>query len=134
MSAQIQRERNSYYDMLEHCQNGPLDITPWIEWFLNCLKRAMTASAEFQQTMLAKVKFREAHSGASLNERQRTIINQLLDGTTRKLNSSQWAKLAKCSQDTALRDINDLLTRKILIKDEAGGRSTNYHLQTHDLD
>jgi Fic family protein len=128
MSAQIQRERNAYYDILENSQKSSLDITVWMEWFLNCLKRAITASADTLQHVLAKARFWEAHSGQSFNERQHLLIQRLLDGIEGKLNSSKWAKLAKCSQDTALRDINDLLVRKILVKDEAGGRSTSYQL------
>lgn len=128
MSSQIQRERNAYYDVLESCQKGSLEITPWIEWFCNCLERAMTASESTLETVLVKAEFWRRHAGESFNDRQRLIINRLLDGFHGKLNSSKWAKLTKCSQDTALRDINDLVKRKILMKDEAGGRSTNYYL------
>lgn len=129
MSAQIQRERKEYYDVLEHCQKGELDITPWIEWFLNCLKHAIVASEKTLEAVLVKAGFWKAHAGESFNERQRAIINRLLDGFDGKLTSSKWAKLTKCSQDTALRDISDLLNRRILIKDEAGGRSTSYTLR-----
>jgi Fic family protein len=128
MSAQIQRERNTYYAVLENCQKGPLDITSWLEWFLNCLKRAIAASEDTLQAVLTKARFWGAHTGEAFNERQRRIINCLLDGFDGKLNSSKWATLMKCSQDTALRDINDLLERNILIKDTAGGRSTSYQL------
>lgn len=128
MSAQIQRERNDYYNVLESCQKGSLDITQWIEWFLHCLQRAIIASDEILKTVLTKATFWRVHSGESFNERQRLVINRLLDGFEGKLNSSKWAKLTKCSQDTALRDITDLLERKILLKDEAGGRSTSYLL------
>jgi len=128
MSAQIQRERKEYYDVLENCQKGSLDITPWIEWFLNCLKHAIAASGKTLEAVLVKAHFWKAHAGESFNERQRTIINRLLDGFEGKLTSSKWAKLTKCSQDTALRDISDLLNRRILAKDEAGGRSTSYEL------
>lgn len=129
MSAQIQRERNAYYDVLEHCQKGTLDITKWIEWFLNCLKRAIAASEQTLETVLTKAGFWKAHTGESFNERQRKVINRLLDGFGGKLTSSKWAKLTKCSQDTALRDISDLVNRHILTKDEAGGRSTSYTLR-----
>jgi Fic family protein len=129
MSSQIQRERNAYYDVLESSQKGSLDITPWIEWFLNCLKRAMAASEKMLEAVLIKARFWKAHAGESFNERQRTIINRLLDGFDGKLTSSKWAKLTKCSQDTALRDMSDLLNRQILAKDEAGGRSTSYELR-----
>jgi len=129
MSSQIQKERNEYYDVLEKSQKMSLDITLWIEWYLNCLKHAITASEKTLEAVLIKARFWEAHAGQSLNERQRTIINRLLDGFEGKLTSSKWAKLTKCSQDTALRDISDLLERQILTKDEAGGRSTSYQLR-----
>src|SRR5205814_5204523 len=109
------------------CQT--LDITPWIEWFLNCLKRALAASEKTLEAVLVKARFWKVHAGESFNERERTIINRLLDGFAGKLTSSKWAKLTKCSQDTALRDISDLLDRQILAKDEAGGRSTSYVLR-----
>ena len=128
MSSQIQRERNAYYDVLEQCQKSTLDITPWIEWFLGCLKRAIEASDTTLQTVLAKARFWETHAGESFNDRQRAILNRLLDGFDGKLTSSKWAKLAKCSQDTALRDISDLVERTILLRDDAGGRSTSYSL------
>lgn len=129
MSAQIQRERKEYYDVLENCQKGPLNITPWIEWFLNCLKHAIAASDKTLEAVLAKARFWKTHAGESFNARQRAILNRLLDGYEGKLTSSKWAKLTKCSQDTALRDISDLLDRQILVKDEAGGRSTSYELR-----
>jgi Fic family protein len=128
MSSQIQRERKAYYDVLERCQKGTLDITPWVEWFLGCLKRALGASDQTLQAVLIKAQFWKSHAGESFNERQRKVINRLLDGFEGKLTTSKWAKLTKCSQDTALRDISDLLNRQILSKDEAGGRSTSYSL------
>ena len=128
MSSQIQRERKAYYEVLEHCQKGTLDITPWVEWFLNCLKRALGASEQILESVLAKAHFWKTHAGESFNERQRKVINRMLDGFEGKLTTSKWAKLTKCSQDTALRDISDLVARKILTKDEAGGRSTSYKL------
>lgn len=128
MSSQILKERNAYYDVLESCQKGSLDITPWFEWFLACLKRAIEASSELLESILIKARFWETHAGASFNERQRMILNRLLDGFDGKLTSSKWAKIGKCSQDTALRDINDLVERNILMKDDAGGRSTSYFL------
>jgi Fic family protein len=129
MSAQIQRERKAYYEALESCQKGDLDITRWIEWFLNCIKNAIGASEKTLEAVLVKARFWKAHAGESFNERQRAIINRLLGGFEGKLTSSKWAKLAKCSQDTALRDISDLLNRQVLAKDEAGGRSTSYELR-----
>lgn len=128
MSAQIQRERNDYYDVLEHCQKGSLDITAWIEWYLRCLKHAIAASDETMKTVLTKAQFFRAHAGDAFNDRQRAIINRLLDKFEGKLTSSKWAKLTKCSQDTALRDINDLVERGVLVKNEAGGRGTSYEL------
>ena len=128
MSAQIQHERKEYYDVLEHCQKGELDITTWIEWFLNCLRHAIAASEKTLKVVLVKAQFWKSHAGASFNERQRTIIKRLLDSFEGNLTSSKWAKITKCSQDTALRDIVDLVNRKILNKEEAGGRSTSYTL------
>jgi len=128
MSARIQQERRDYYLILEHCQKGELDVSAWIEWFLGCLKRAIEAAELSLETILNKAKFWEIHTGQKFNDRQHDIINRLLDGFVGKLTSSKWAKLEKCSQDTALRDINDLLARKILIKEAAGGRSTSYAL------
>lgn len=128
MSSQIQREREDYYLVLENCQKGTLDITTWMDWYLNCLKRAIGASENILAAVLAKAGFWKTHAGESFNDRQRKVINRLLDGFEGKLTSSKWAKLTKCSQDTALRDISDLLNHKILAKDEAGGRSTSYQL------
>ncbi len=128
MSSQIQRERNAYYNILEKCQKGSLDLTDWIEWFLNCLKRAIKASEEILKSILIKASFWKLYANQKLNDRQRLLINRLLDGFEGKLTSSKWAKIGKCSQDTALRDINDLLERNILKRDEAGGRSVSYHL------
>src|ERR1039457_907878 len=128
VSAQIRQERNSYYDILEATQKGDLDITPWLEWFLGCLDRAFGGAETILAVVLTKARFWELHAGASLNDRQRTIINRLLDGFEGKLTSSKWAMLTNCSQDTALRDIDDLVQRGILTKDAAGGRSTSYSL------
>ena len=128
MSSQIQNERKAYYDILEKSQKGTLDITAWLEWFLNCLKRAILASEETLETVMTKANFWQTHAAESFNNRQRIIINTLLDGFTGKLTSSKWAKITKSSQDTALRDISDLLNRKILLKNDAAGRSTSYKL------
>ena len=128
MSAQIRQERNAYYDILEATQKGDLDITPWLAWFLACLDRAFDGAEEMLAGVLEKARFWEKHAGAPFNERQRDMLNRLLDGFEGKLTSSKWAKLEKCSQDTALRDINDLVERGILQKDEGGGRSTSYSL------
>ncbi|MDO8519245.1 MAG: Fic family protein [Deltaproteobacteria bacterium] len=128
MSAQIREERKAYYDILEATQKGNLDITPWLDWFLNCLDRAFDGAENILKGVMKKARFWEEQGGQSLNDRQRLVINRLLDGFEGRLTSSKWAKLAKCSQDTALRDIDDLLKRHILAKDPAGGRSTSYSL------
>jgi len=129
MSAQIHLERNAYYEMLEETQKGDLDITAWLEWFLECLDRAFDAAETILASVLRKARFWEALIGERLNDRQRMMISRLLEGFEGKLTSSKWAKLAKCSQDTALRDIDDLLRRDILVKEAAGGRSTSYSLR-----
>jgi Fic family protein len=128
MSAQIRLERSDYYAILERTQKGTLDITPWMQWFLGCLDRAFDGAETTLATVLGKARFWQTHAGESFNDRQRRIINRLLDGFEGKLTSSKWAKLGKCSQDTATRDINDLLNRRILAKDAGGGRSTSYSL------
>lgn len=129
MSSYIQRERKTYYDVLEQCQKASLDITPWVEWFLMCLKQAIGASEDTLKNVLTKARFWKMHEGEAFNERQRLLLNRLLDGFDGKLTSSKWAAITKCSQDTALRDICDLVNRNILFKDEAGGRSTSYELR-----
>jgi Fic family protein len=128
MSAQIKREQQTYYDILEATQKADLDITPWLEWFLDCLSRAFDGAETILASVLKKARFWEKHAGESFNDRQRAIIGRLMDGFEGKLTSSKWARLTKCSQDTALRDIHDLVSRQILAKDSAGGRSTNYSL------
>jgi Fic family protein len=128
MSAQIRQERGEYYEGLEAAQKGTLDITERLECFLDCLSRAFDAMEETLAAVFEKARFWETCAALSLNERQRLILNKLLDGFEGKLTSSKWAKLVKCSQDTALRDIQDLVERGILAKDPAGGRSTSYSL------
>ena len=128
MSAQIRKERNAYYDILEATQRGDLDITSWLDWFLGCLDRAFDATDVILESVFKKARFWEKFAAAKLNDRQRAIINRLLDGFEGKLTSSKWAALTKASQDTALRDIDDLLKRGILDKAAAGGRSTSYGL------
>lgn len=128
MSAQIQQERKKYYEVLERSQKGTLDVTGWLEWFLNCLRRAIDASDDTLQAVLVKARFWEKQAGEPFNDRQRKVLNRLLDGFEGKLTSSKWARMAKCSQDTAGRDIKDLVSRGILKKEEAGGRSTSYVL------
>lgn len=126
MSAQIRQERNAYYEILEATQKSDLDITHWLEWFLSCLDRAFDRAESALAAVLKKARFWEKHGGGALNERQRDMLNRLLNGFTGKLTSSKWAKIEKCSTDTALRDISDLVERGILIKDAGGGRSTSY--------
>lgn len=129
MSAQIQKERNAYYDVLEKTQKGTLDITKWLLWFIECLDRAISVSEENLSGVIHKAKFWEKYNAAVLNERQRKMLNKLMDGFEGKLTSSKWAKIAKCSPDTALRDIQDLIDKEILEKEEGGGRSTSYRIK-----
>jgi Fic family protein len=128
MSAQIRHERNDYYDILEHTQKGTLDITPWLEWFLGCLGRAFDGTEATLATVMRKARFWERAARLSINDRQRAILNRLLDGFTGTLTTTKWATLAKCSHDTALRDIQGLIDQGLLKKDARGGRSTSYSL------
>jgi len=128
MSKQIRDERSEYYDILEKTQKQDLDITDWLEWFLSCLLRAMHGAETTLDSILSKARFWESLSGTPLNERQSKVINKLLDDFEGKLTTSKWAKLTKCSQDTAHRDIMDLVNKRILEKLPEGGRSTNYWL------
>ena len=128
MSAQIRSERNDYYSTLEQTQKGTLDVTRWQSWFLDCLLRAIDGAQDTLGAVLNKAKFWERFATQPLNERQIKVLNRLLDGFEGKLTTSKWAKLAKCSQDTAYRDILDLLERGALQKDPGGGRSTSYSL------
>ena len=128
MSAQIRLERKDYYDILEATQKGGLDITDWQVWFLECLARAIENAQNTLATVLTKTRFWQAHSAKTLNERQVKILNRLLDGFEGKLTSSKWATMNRCSQDTANRDIRDLIDRGILVRSQAGGRSTSYEL------
>lgn len=132
LSAEIQLERKGYYAILERTQRGDLDITEWIVWFLACLDRAIDGAEAVLGNVLRKARFWRRMEAQPLNDRQRTMINRLLDGFDGKLTSSKWAKLTKVSPDTALRDINDLVARGVLNKDEPGGRSTNYSLNSVD--
>lgn len=126
LSAQIQRERLAYYTLLETTQKGNLDVTAWLDWFLACLLRAITAADTTLSAVLTKADFWQRWAGTPLNPRQIKLLNRLLDGFEGKLTSSKWAAIAKCSPDTALRDIQDLLERGVLQKSDAGGRSTSY--------
>jgi len=129
MSAQIRLERKQYYEILEKTQKGNLDITDWIKWFLNCLLNALKSTDTILNRVLFKADFWTRHAKTIMNERQKKLLNKILDGFEGKLTSSKWAKIAKCSKDTAIRDINDLINKNILKKEEAGGRSTNYELK-----
>jgi Fic family protein len=128
MSAQIRHERSDYYDILEKTQRGTLDVTPWMDWFLACLGRALEGTDVTLGAVLRKARFWEKYARGPLNDRQRDVINRLLDGFTGKLTTTKWAKLEKCSHDTALRDIQDLIEQHLLRKDPGGGRSTSYSL------
>jgi Fic family protein len=132
LSAQIGRDRKNYYDLLEKTQKGELDVTQWLGWFLNSLLSAIQVAQADLSTTLAKTNFWQHWSATPMNERQIKLLNQLLDGFDGKLTSSKWATIAKCSPDTALRDITDLLERGVLVKSNSRGRSTSYELQSLD--
>ena len=125
-------ERKAYYDILEATQKGDLDITPWLQWFLACLDRAFDGAETILASVLRKARFWESLAGQPLNERQRKVVNRLLDGFEGKLTNAKWAALTKTSSDTSLRDITDLLNRGILVKEPGGGRSTSYTLGERD--
>jgi Fic family protein len=128
MSAQIRQERDDYYDILERTQKGTLDITEWMAWFLDCLDRAIAGTETTLADVFRKARFWEKTARMEINERQRLILTQLLDGFEGKLTSTKWAKLTKSSQDTAYRDIQALMEQGLLVKDAGGGRSTSYSL------
>jgi Fic family protein len=128
MSSQIRAIRNSYYEILESTQKGEPDITDWLYWFLNCLKKAIESSGSLLSNVLSKAEFWKLHATTVFNERQVLMLNKLLEGFEGKLSSSKWAKITHCSADTALRDIQDLISRNVLRKESAGGRSTHYEL------
>lgn len=128
MSAQIRLDRKNYYAILEKSQRGNLDLTEWLVWYLECLGKALNATDKTLKGVLNKTRFWDKHAHTLINERQRLLINKMFDGFEGNLTSSKWAKIAKCSADTALRDIQDLITKKILVRETAGGRSTAYVL------
>jgi Fic family protein len=132
MSGQICAERNGYYAILEHTQKADLDITNWQSWFLECLLGAINGARDTLAAVLQKARFWERFAKEPLNERQIKVLNRLLDGFEGKLTSSKWAKIAKCSQDTAHRDIVELIDRGALQKDAGGGRSTSYSLAARE--
>lgn len=129
MSAQIRQERKQYYEILEKTQKGTLDITEWIKWFLQCLINTLHSTDSTLTRVLFKADFWSKHSTVIINDRQKKLLNKLLDGFDGKLTSSKWATIAKCSKDSAIRDINDLINKGILQKEAAGGRSTNYEIK-----
>jgi Fic family protein len=128
LSNQILSEKKMYYQTLQKVQHSSGDITEWLDWFLNCLYRALVNTEETLKRVLQKVDFWDEHKETVLNSRQRLMLYKLLDGFDGKLKSSKWAKITKCSADTALRDIKDLIEKGILKQEESGGRSTNYEL------
>jgi Fic family protein len=117
-----------YYDILEKTQQGNLDITEWMLWFLNCLNRAFEATLNLSNRVLKKAEFWRKHATTVLNERQVMMMNKVWDGFDGNLTSRKWSLITKCSKDTAVRDINDLINKKVLRKNEAGGRSASYLL------
>jgi len=128
MSAQIRKERKTYYNILESTQKGEMDVTLWMIWFLTCLEHAIEEAESVLDVVSTKARFWERLTGVSVNERQRRLLNMMLDGFRGKLTSSKWAIIAKCSQDTAHRDIVDLIEKGALSQDPSGGRSTSYSL------
>lgn len=128
MSAEINRNKKSYYDILERTQKGNLDITEWLLWFLSCLESAITRASGAIERTLEKAAYWDRFSGVDINERQRKVVNRLWDGFDGKLTTSKWAKMCSCSQDTALRDISDLISKGMLMNSGEGGRSANYIL------
>jgi Fic family protein len=130
MSAQIRVERKTYYAVLEEIQNETMDVTPWVDWFLGCLGRAIIGAQDVVAAVLNKAKFWESVSNIPLNDRQRLMLNRLLNGFEGKLTTDKYARIAKCSQDTAWRDILDLVAHNILVRNPEKGRSTSYSLVT----
>lgn len=128
LSSQILIERKVYYETLQKAQHSSGDITHWLDWFLNCMYRALLSTESTMHKVMLKSEFWEKHKETELNSRQRLILNKLFEGFDGKLKTSKWAKIAKCSPDTALRDVKDLIDKGILKQEESGGRSTNYEL------
>ncbi|BDD94926.1 hypothetical protein PanNE5_43660 [Pandoraea sp. NE5] len=128
LSAQIQRDRKAYYDILERTQKRSLDVAEWLAWFFETLHRAVDQTQHTLDAVLSRTRFWPRWAATPMNERQVKVVNRLLDGFEGKRTSSKWAAIAKCSQDTALRDVTELLARGVLRKSDAGGRSTSYEL------
>lgn len=133
VSAEILQRRNQYYDVLESTQNGNMDITDWLMWFLDTVERAIENADGKVSAIMDKTRFWDANEQMEMNDRQRKLVNRLLDGFEGKLTTGKWAKIAKCSPDTALRDIQDLIQKGVLRKNDAGGRSTSYELIIKDI-
>ena len=129
LSAQIQKERSDYYDVLERTQIGAMDVTDWLMWFLGCLQRVLSQAQDMLAAVLGKARFWERFAASPMNERQIKVLNRLLDGFDGKLTTSKWAKLAKCSQDTAYRDILALMEMEALSEAEGAGRGTHYEIR-----
>ena len=128
MSAEINRNKKAYYEVLERTQKGDLDITEWMLWFFGCLENAIVRASGIIERILQKAAYWDQFRDVEINERQRKVVNRLWDGFEGKLTSSKWAKICGCSQDTALRDINDLIAKGMLCNSGEGGRSANYLL------
>ena len=128
LSSQIEAERKGYYEKLEACQRGGLDITVWLRWFLECFGRAIKGAEGLLERVLRKARLWDRINQGPVNDRQRAVLNRLLDGFDGKLTSSKYSKLAKCSPDTALRDIQELVGRGVMLQSSSGGRSTSYEL------
>lgn len=128
ISSQILVERKQYYAILQNVQHSNGDITEWLYWFMNCLKKSLLATDTSLQKILRKTEFWKIHENTEFNQRQRLMLHKLFDGFDGKLKSSKWAKITKCSPDTALRDIKDMIEKRILRQEQQGGRSTNYEL------
>ena len=133
MSSQIRKERDDYYQILELTQKGAMDITNWMVWFLDCLGRAIEAADEAVTSIVEKVKFWDGIADIPINERQRKVLRRLVNGFEGYMTSTKWARMTRTSQDTALRDITDLISKGVLIRGPAGGRSTNYQLSKPKL-
>jgi len=129
MSGQIRKEQKAYYEILEKTQKGNLDITEWMVWFLQCLDQAIQGAEIVLEKVLSKARLWDSLANVAINERQRLMLNKISTGFEGNLTTNNWAKMTKCSHDTALRDINELIEKKVLLKNDAGGRSVSYLLR-----
>lgn len=128
MSNQILAQKNEYYDILERLQRGSGDLTEWLLWFLACLEQSILSTEKVLESTMAKARFWDAHSKTVLNDRQRKMLNKVMDGFDGKLTTSKWAKICKCSVDTAQLDVKDLISKGVLRKTDEGGKNTNYKI------